>query len=242
MKQIALVTGGARGLGFETCRHLGRKGVRVILAARNKAQGENAAATLQAEGLDVVFQQLDVTNELQIQQLDQFVRREFGRLDILINNAGVLLDKAWPATEQTQGQESALLTELECLRKTMEVNVYGVFRLCQTFIPLMQEHGFGRIVNVSSLMGQLETMNGGYAAYRISKTALNAVTRVFAAELEGSNVLINSVSPGWVRTEMGGPGAPLSLEEGVDTIAWMAMQPDGTPSGGFFKNREKVRW
>jgi len=110
------------------------------------------------------------------------------------------------------------------------------------FIPLMEEDKFGRIVNVSSLMGQLKTMEADHAAYRISKAALNAVTRVFAAELEGTNVLINCASPGWVRTDMGGNEAPLSIEAGVDTLVWLATLPDNGPSGGFFRNRERIDW
>jgi NAD(P)-dependent dehydrogenase (short-subunit alcohol dehydrogenase family) len=230
--QVALVTGSNRGIGFEICRQLAKKEVRVILAARDAAKGRAAAAKLKSEGLDVDFAQLDVSDEASVKACLDVVRREYGRLDILVNNAGVMLDRG----------ESAFDERVEVLRETMETNVYGAFRMCQAFIPLMREGGHGRVVNISSGMGQLNEMNGGYPAYRISKTALNAITRIFADETQGTDIQVNSVCPGWVRTDMGGSGATLTPEQGADTATWLALQPKGAPTGSFFRERERIEW
>lgn len=231
-KRIAVVTGANKGIGFETVRHLSRAGVKVILTARDKARGEKASEALIREGMDVLFHQLDVTDGKSIKNLHEYVCREFGKLDILVNNAGVLLDR----------DKSGLDVDPDTVRKTMETNVYGPLVLCQTFIPQMRKNGYGRIVHVSSGMGQLSDMGAGYLAYRLSKTALNAVTRVIAEEVRGSNILVNSMSPGWTRTDMGGPNATRSPELGADTITWLATLPDGGPTGGFFMDRKPITW
>lgn len=234
-QKIALVTGGNRGLGLEVSRQLATLGITVILTARAVSKGNAVVEQLKQQGLTrVIFQPLDVTDAASIQQLGTIVRQQFGRLDILINNAGVFPD--------SHATISALNTDVEILRQAMETNVYGAFRLCQLFIPMMKEQHYGRIVNVSSGMGQLSEMNGGYPGYRISKTAMNAVTRIFADELQGVDILINSMCPGWVRTDMGGKEAPRSVEEGADTMVWLATLPTGGPSGGFFRDRKPIHW
>jgi NAD(P)-dependent dehydrogenase (short-subunit alcohol dehydrogenase family) len=236
MKKIAVVTGANRGLGFETCRQLAKQGIGVILTSRDEAKGKAAAEKLQAEKLDVKFHPLDVTSPDSIEHLAQFIRNEFGRLDILVNNAGIGLDFAG-------GLEGSILnTKIETLQKTIETNTYAPLWLCQALIPLMKGNNYGRVVNVSSGAGQLEDMRTGYPAYRISKTALNAVTRIIANELNGTNILVNAVCPGWVRTDMGGPNATRSLEEGVDTIVWLATLPDDGPTSGFFRDRQPIPW
>lgn len=231
-KRIAVVTGANKGIGFESVRHLSRVGVKVILTARDEARGEKASEVLMREGMDVLFHQLDVTDGKSIKNLHEYVLKEHGKLDILVNNAGVFLDR----------DESGSEVNPDTVRKTMETNVYGPLVLCQTFIPLMKKNGYGRIVNVSSGMGQLSDMGAGYLAYRLSKTALNAVTRVIAEEVRGSNILVNSMSPGWTRTDMGGPNATRGPELGADTIAWLATLPDGGPTGGFFMDRKSITW
>lgn len=232
---VAVVTGGNRGLGLETCRQLGAKGYRVVLTARREKEGQAAARTLQGEGLDVRFHPLDVTEDASILRLRDFIRDQFGRLDLLVNNAGV-----FPDPTPGSGRDSLFDARLDTVRRGFETNALGPLRLCQALIPLMQ--GRGRVVNVSSGMGQLTEMNGGSPGYRLSKTALNALTRILADELQGTGIKVNSVCPGWVRTQMGGPEATLSVEEGARGIVWAATLPDEGPSGGFFRHGQPIAW
>jgi len=233
MQKIALATGANRGLGFEVSRQLAKLGMQVILTSRDPEKGQKAAEQLRTEGLEVVYCPLDVTNPESIASLSQFIRDKFGRLDVLINNAGLMIDPP---------DISGFDAKVDTLRKTMETNVYGPLQLIQALVPLMKEHNYGRIVNVSSGMGQLTDMSGGYPAYRISKTSLNALTRIFADELKGTDILVNSMCPGWVKTDMGGPGATRTPEQGVDTMVWLATLPDDGPTGAFFRDREPIPW
>ena len=231
-KRIAVVTGGNRGIGFETCRQLAKQGIQVILTSRESAKGKAAAEKLQAEGLDVSYYSLDVTDADSVQRLAQFIKNEYGQLDILINNAGVLLDSS----------DSVLNTKFDTLHQTIDTNLYGPFLLCQALIPLMEKHKYGRIVNVSSGAGQLSDMNSGYPSYRISKTALNGLTRILGNELKDTNILVNSVCPGWVKTDMGGANASRTPAQGADTIVWLATLPDNGPTSGFFRDRQPIPW
>jgi NAD(P)-dependent dehydrogenase (short-subunit alcohol dehydrogenase family) len=235
MKKIAVVTGANRGLGFETCRQLAKKGYQVILACRDEKKGVEAAGILKKEDLDVVFQKLDVSKSEDIKTFAEFISEKFGRLDVLVNNAGVFLD-------DRDDSPTVMTAKVATIREAMETNVYGPLQLCQELVPLMVKNKYGRIVNLSSGMGQLDEMNGGYASYRLSKTAINAVTRIFSDEFSDKNILINSVCPGWVKTDMGGDGAQLEITDGVDTIVWLATQPDGSPSGQFFRERQRIPW
>ncbi len=230
-KKIALVSGANRGIGFEVCRQLAGRGFKVVLTARDQAKGKAACEQLKKHGLDVVFHQLDPTDARSIEDLAQYLEKEFGKLDVLVNNAGVLLPEDKAATDVAP----------DTVRKTLEINVVAVLALSQAMIPLMRKNG-GKIVNISSNLAALADMDGGYPAYRISKTALNALTRVLAAELAGSKIQVNSMSPGWVRTDMGGEGAPLSVEQGADTVTWLATLPDDGPTGGFFRERKPIPW
>ncbi len=232
---VAVVTGAYRGLGLETCRQLAAKRHTVILTARREREGRAAAERLRAEGLDVAFHLLDVTDEQSVAQLAAFVRDTFGRLDVLVNNAGI-----FPDPTPGSGREGVFDARLETVRRGLETNTLAPLRLCQALIPLMR--GRGRVVNVSSGMGQLSEMNGGCPGYRLSKTALNALTRILADELGGTGIKVNSVCPGWVRTDMGGPEATLSVEEGAAGILWAATLPDDGPTGGFFRNGEPIPW
>lgn len=235
--RIAVVTGANRGLGLETCRQLARRGLTVVLASRDAAKGEAAAARLRDDGQTVQFHPLDVTDPHSIHRLALYLKGEFGRVDILVNNAGVFLD---PLDSPDAAAASVLRADLETVRRSMETNVYGPLLLCQALVPLMQ--GRGRIVNLSSGMGQLSDMNGCCPGYRFSKVAINALTRSLADELRSTAIKINSVCPGWVRTDMGGSHANRSVEEGADTIVWLATLPDDGPSGGFFRDRKPIPW
>ncbi|BAZ22054.1 short-chain dehydrogenase/reductase SDR [Kalymmatonema gypsitolerans NIES-4073] len=234
-QKVAVVTGGNRGLGFEASRQLAKKGYQVVLTSRDGAKGKAAAEKLQAEGLNVIFHALDVTNDESSQKLADFLHEQFGKLDVLVNNAAIYIDS------QTGGN-SVFDAKIDTLRQTIETNVYGVLRVTQALIGLMQKQNYGRIVNVSSGAGQLTDMGSGVPTYRISKTALNALTRILANELQGKNILVNSVCPGWVKTDMGGPNAPRTPEQGVDTIVWLATLPDGGATGGFFRDRQPIDW
>lgn len=221
--RVALVTGGNRGIGFELCRQLKNKGLRVIMGARDIDKGRSAAEEL---GVDWIH--LDVTELRHIEH----VTGTIGRLDILINNAGI----------SPVGDQSVLNVGVEVMRQVMETNVYGALRLTQSVVPLMRKNGYGRIVNVSSGMGSLKNMTGGHPAYRLSKTSLNAMTRILASELRGTGILVNAVCPGWVKTDMGGPGADRDVVDSVDTILWLATLPADGPSGFFFRDRKMMPW
>jgi NAD(P)-dependent dehydrogenase (short-subunit alcohol dehydrogenase family) len=224
-------------LGFETCRQLARLGHQVILTARDPAKGEAAAAQLRGEGLDVRFHVLDVRDDAQVAALARFIETEHGRLDILVNNAGIIGD---PFDRPSWTAPKALETKLDTIRSTLETNAFGALRLIQALVPLMR--GRGRVVNVSSGMGQLSDMLGGFTAYRLSKTMLNALTRILAVELKGTDLKVNSVCPGWVRTDLGGPDARRPVEEGAAGIVWAATLPDDGPSGGFFRDGKPIPW
>lgn len=235
-KKVAVVTGANRGIGFETCRQLATRDIQVILTSRDPAKDRAAVEKLQAEGTEVIFHPLDVTNPESIELLAQFIQSRFGRLDILVNNAGIMLDPA----ENPEG--SLFNTKISTLQKTIETNTFGPLLLSQALIPLMKQHNYGRVVNVSSGAGQLDDMGTGYPSYRLSKTALNVVTRLLGNELEGTNILVNSVCPGWVRTDMGGMNASRSPAHGSETIVWLATLPDDGPTSGFFRDRQPIPW
>jgi NAD(P)-dependent dehydrogenase (short-subunit alcohol dehydrogenase family) len=231
--RIAVVTGGNKGIGFEICRQLARRAVNVVLTARDARRGRDAERRLQDEGLNVLFHPLDVTDAAQVDALRETMQREHGRCDILVNNAGISL--------RGSGR-SVLNTALEDFQVTLETNFYGPLRMCQALVPLMQKHRYGRVVNLSSGMGQLEDMEDGWAAYRVSKSALNALTRMVSSATADDGVLVNSVCPGWVRTDMGGPSASRGVRKGAETAVWLATLPDDGPTGGFFRDREAIPW
>ena len=232
---VAVITGAYRGLGLETARQLAAQGHRVVLTARREAEGRAAAERLAAASQDVRFAQLDVTAAESIRALRDMLKRDYGRIDVLVNNAGIFPDPS-PGSPAA----SIFEAELDTIRSAFETNTLAALRLCQQLIPLME--GRGCVVNVSSGMGQLSEMNGCCPGYRLSKTALNAVTRIFADELQGTDIRINSVCPGWVRTDMGGPDATLPVEEGAHGIVWAATLPADGPTGGFFRHGERIPW
>ena len=235
--RIAVVTGGNRGLGLETCRQLAQRNFEVILTARSTEKTMEAEQRLRNEGIKVVGHVLDVTDESAPWTLAEFIRQRFGRLDSLVNNAGVFGD---PYDTGNPELSSVFSADINAIRVAMETNTYGPLRLAQALVPLMQ--GTGCVVNVSSGMGQLSEMNGCCPAYRLSKTALNAVTRILSDELKATGIKVNSVCPGWVRTDMGGPAATRSVEEGAAGIVWAASLSENGPSGGFFRDGKPIPW
>jgi NAD(P)-dependent dehydrogenase (short-subunit alcohol dehydrogenase family) len=231
-RRVALVTGANRGIGYEICRQLAPMGIEVFLGARDPVTAEDAVARLSGDGLPVRPTTLDVTSEDSIRAAVARIDGEHGRLDILVNNAGIFVDK--------DGRAETI--DLDRVRRTMETNTYGPILLCQAALPLMKRQGSGRIVNLTSELGSLADMGGHYPAYRMSKTALNAYTRMLANELEGTGILVNSMCPGWGKTEMGGPDAIREIDESADTALWLATLPDDGPTGGFFKDRVPLPW
>ena len=228
---IVVVTGANRGIGFEMCRQLAARGARVVLTARKKAAGDVAIDKLAKEKLSAQFHTLDVTDGKSISALRNFLKDRYGRLDVLINNAGII----------AKGEDDALKVDLATVRATLETNTLGPLRLAQALAPLLKRSTSARIVNMSSGMGELGHNSGGHAAYRISKTALNAATAILAAELRGS-VAVNSVCPGWVKTDMGGPGANREVAEGADTAVWLALDAPQKLTGKFIRDREVIPW
>jgi NAD(P)-dependent dehydrogenase (short-subunit alcohol dehydrogenase family) len=229
---IAIVSGGNRGIGYETCKELARVGCQVVLTSRDVADGRNAVAKLDA-GNKIVFHKLDVTCHEEIEALRRWIVDTYGRLDILINNAGVYLDEG----------VSVFDVDEKTMRYTLEVNFYGAFHMCRAFVPLMRKNRYGRIVNVSSGYGAMSEMAGNVAAYRISKAALNALTLIMAHELRNEgNIKVNAVCPSWVRTEMGGAIAPVSPEAAARDIVHFATLDERASSGGFFRYRKLIPW
>jgi NAD(P)-dependent dehydrogenase (short-subunit alcohol dehydrogenase family) len=225
---IALVTGGNRGIGREVSRQLADLGHTVLLTARSLEAAETAAGEL---GGDVVPLRLDVTSEQDVAEAAAAVAERYGRLDALVNNAAISYD-TW---------QRAASADLGSVREAAETNLYGPWRLVQALLPLLRESAHPRIVNVSSEAASLTNMGGGTPAYNTTKVALNALTRMLAAELRGDAILVNAICPGWVATDMGGPGGrPVS--EGAAGIVWAATLPDDGPTGGFFRDGRPLPW
>jgi NAD(P)-dependent dehydrogenase (short-subunit alcohol dehydrogenase family) len=230
--RVALVTGANRGIGLEIASQLAGHGFTVVLGARDANSGKAAAGEV---GAAAVAELLDVTDAAGIERAMRSIDDRFGRLDVLVNNAGILIDEG----------KAASTVSLDLVTKTLETNLLGAWCLSQAVIPRMRRGGYGRIVNVSSGMGtldDLERSGGGWPAYRLSKAALDALTILLASELRAENILVNAACPGWVRTRMGGTEAPRSVEQGADTAVWLAMLPDGGPSGRLFQDRKPLDW
>jgi NAD(P)-dependent dehydrogenase (short-subunit alcohol dehydrogenase family) len=232
MPRVALVTGANRGLGLETARQLLDLGLRVVLAGRDQRAAERARDRIGGASSSVMAVRLDVTDTASIAAAARAIAKSWGVVDVLVNNAAVLLDE----------DAGVLSIAAEHFEETLRTNLLGAIEVCRIFVPAMAERGYGRVVNVSSGAGQLSTMSTYAPAYSISKSALNAFTRILAATYGARGVLANAVDPGWVRTDMGGPSAPRSVEEGADTIVWLATLPAGGPTGGFFRDRRPIEW
>lgn len=231
MSRLALVTGGNRGIGLAIARGLARQGDHVLLASRDPSKGEAAARQLAADG-QVTPVTLEVTDPASVAALTARIRAEFGRCDVLINNAAIYLDEGVPLLD----------ADLDDARAMFETNVLGPLQLCQTLVPLMLERGYGRVVNLSSGSGAFHEMSGLAPMYGVSKAALNAFSHTLAKQLRGANVKVNAMDPGWVRTDMGGWNATLSPDEGADTAIWLSNLPDDGPSGGYYRARQPIPW
>ena len=236
--KVAVVTGANKGIGLEVARQLARAGVIVILTARDEAKGKSAVDQLVAEGLEVYFHQLDVTNDVSVELFAKHMQEGIGRVDILVNNAGIFLESN---DDDFSVSKSILDIPLTVFWKEIDTNTFGALRMIRALRPVFSPEG--RIINVSSIMGQISSMDSGYGAYRMSKTALNVITRVLSDELsEGTDISINSVCPGWVKTDMGGSRALKTVEEGADTIVWLALYEGKSPTGKFFSDRSEIAW
>jgi NAD(P)-dependent dehydrogenase (short-subunit alcohol dehydrogenase family) len=236
-KRIAVVTGGNRGIGFEVCRQLGDAGWHVVLCARDASAGAEAVKELEETDLSVELRRVDVARGEHARSLGQYLFDTFGRVDLLVNNAGIMIE-----TSREHGRYSADVLEVspQTLMEIFNVNTLGAVRISQALAPLMGEGA--RIVNVSSGMGALNDMDGGWAGYRMSKTALNALTRIFHDRLSDRGILVNSVCPGWVSTGLGGPKAPVSPEEAASNIVWLGTSEEVTTGGGFYRDRVPIDW
>ena len=222
MSRVALVSGASRGIGAEIARELAaEQGFLVFAGARKQDDVERT------NGIEPI--ELDVAHQEMIDAARVRIEADVGRLDALVNNAGVYGDPVGAAEY-----------DLERAHEVLEVNTFGPWRMIEAFLPLLRQSSQPRIVNVSSGAGQLSDMNGGRAAYRVSKAGLNALTRTLASDERWLKV--NTMCPGWVRTDMGGPAAPKSVEEGADTAIWLATLPDDGPTGGFFRDRKPIPW
>jgi NAD(P)-dependent dehydrogenase (short-subunit alcohol dehydrogenase family) len=231
--RVALVTGANRGIGREIAAQLAAAGDTVILTARDRSKATAAAEalTVRDAGGAVVAHELDVTDSASAGALAGFVGERFGRLDVLVNNAAIHYD-----TQQLAGG-----ADLTIVREALETNLLGAWRVTQALLPLLRRSEHGRIVNVSSEGGSLTNMGGGIPAYRTSKAALNALTRMLAAELRADRILVNSVCPGWVATDMGGPGGR-PVQDGAVSIIWAVELPDDGPTGGFYRDGRSLPW
>lgn len=234
-KKIALITGASRGLGFAMSEKLAELGVKVIMVCRNKDSGKIAFSRLKEKNLDVILKIADIESIDDIKNLHKEISSEFSYLDILINNAGVNLENENITIESI---------DINTFQKVMDINLRGTILMCKYFIPLLKKSSSGRIINFSSGLGQLSfPRTGPYPSYSISKTAVNAVTKILADELKNTKIMVFSVDPGWVKTDMGGPAAPLSIEEGIDTPVWLATAPENElKSGYFYKERKIIEW
>ena len=241
-KKVALITGANKGLGLETARQLGKLGITVLIGARDHAKGDAAQAKLKADGVDARAIKLDVDSPADYAPLAARIEKDFGHLDILVNNAGVMNDS------RKANQTST--TSPELLRNTFETNFFSVVALTQTLLPLLRKSPSARIVNLSSILGSntlhatpgSPVYNAKTFAYDASKAALNSFTIHLAHELRNTGIKVNSAHPGWVKTDMGGEGAMLEIEEGAKTSVQLATLPENGPSGGYFHMGKPLPW
>ena len=243
MTKIALVTGSNKGIGFETVRQLAAQNIKVLIGARNEQEGKIAEEVLRGESLDVEFIKLDISDSQDIENAKAYIESEYGKLDILINNAAVFLDGEWFGNNVES-------VPMKTLRDTFDINYFGTVELTQALLPLIKKSDAGRIVNISSLSGSfgvhLDENHWLYQlkpyAYSASKTALNQFTVFLANALKETNVKVNAASPGWVKTSIGSDQAPLTPEEGAKTGVALALLDDNGPTGTFSQSGEVFPW
>ena len=237
--KIVLVTGANRGLGFETSKQLAELGFKVYMGCRDEKRGTDAVNSLLDQRHNVEFVKLDVTKTKDIRNFQDHLKKSKETLDVLINNAGVFLESVSPTDTTTS---SLFKVDPVIVLKSIETNTVGPFKLIQSLVPVMLEKGQGRVINISSGMGVLsEESTGHWPGYRMSKTALNGLTRIVHGEVGDKGISVNSVCPGWVRTDMGGEDAVLSADDAVKTIIWLSTM-DNPPSGKFFRDKKEISW
>jgi NAD(P)-dependent dehydrogenase (short-subunit alcohol dehydrogenase family) len=242
-RKVALISGANKGLGLETARQLGKLGYVVLIGSRDALRGELAARLLREEGIEAKVVKLDVNKQTDIDAAAAMVEAEFGKLDVLVNNAGVMIEKGW--TKNTTSE-----TTVENLRATFEANLFAVFALTKALLPMLKLSEAGRIVNVSSILGSVSlqatkgspTYSTKLFAYNASKAALNVLTISLAHELRGTKIKVNSAHPGWVKTDLGGDAAPMSVVDGAKTEVELATLGEDGPTGGFFHNGKEIAW
>jgi NAD(P)-dependent dehydrogenase (short-subunit alcohol dehydrogenase family) len=241
--KVALISGANKGLGLETGRQLGKLGYTVLLGSRDALKGEVAARLLREEGIDARVVKLDVVKQSDIDAAVAMIEGEFGKLDVLVNNAGVMHEKGW--TKNTTSE-----TTMENLRATFETNLFAVFAVTKAMLPLLKASEAGRVVNVSSILGSVSlqatkgspTYSTKLFAYNASKAALNVLTISLAHELRGTKMKVNSAHPGWVKTDLGGSAAPMSVVDGAKTEVELATLGEDGPTGGFFHDGKEIPW
>lgn len=229
--KIALVTGANKGIGNEIARQLAAKGFHVFIGARKVPEGKRAAEAIVKGGGAAEFVEIDVSDRASIERAAKAVASKVDHLDVLVNNAGIMLDSKGVAA-----------VDDDTFLATLTTNTHGPLRVTQAFLPLLLKSAQGTVVNLSSGLGQLSEMGETYPAYSISKTALNAVTRQFAAALREKGITVNSVCPGWVKTDMGGPNAPRTIQQGADTVTWLATEAPRDLTGQFLRDRKVIPW
>lgn len=230
-KKIAVVTGANRGMGKAVSEKLATLNYFVIMVGRHEKEINEAALTLSKNGLSVEAFVADVENEKDIQKLVNYISEKYGVLDVLINNAGIYIQEG----DIFSAKDSVMET-------TFQTNTMGPYRLMKGLIPIMKKHGYGRVVNVSSGLGSFDGFSSNCPAYSVSKVALNMLTKLFASEVDGTNVKVNAICPGWVKTDMGGPNASRSIEQGISGMIWAATLDDKGPNGGFFRDGSPIDW
>ncbi len=236
-RKIAVITGSHKGLGLAIARKLALlEDILVVITSRKESDGQATQQKLKTEGIEVDYHQLDVTDTDSVSQFIKWVTSAHGGVDILINNAGV-------NPSQVLEEASILTAKPETIMDTFSINTISALRMCQAVIPLMQQKGCGRIVNVSTEMASLQQIPQDFyppsPSYRISKVGLNTITTLLTKELKNTNILINNYSPGWMKTDIGGKDAPFTAEEGAETAVYLATLPDGGSQGGFFAEMRK---
>jgi NAD(P)-dependent dehydrogenase (short-subunit alcohol dehydrogenase family) len=232
-ERVALVSGGNRGLGLQIVRELAGQGIRVVLGSRSVERGRRAIELLGDLADLVAVRQLDVTDAASVAHLASWLGRRLGRCDVLVNNAAVLLE---------DDRDTAATIDLGLVRRTLETNVLGTWRLAQAVVPLMRAGRYGRIVNVSSDLASIAGIRCGLPAYRISKVAVNALTRMLSDEFAGHGILVNACCPGPARIDGRGDRGTVRLSVSADTAVWLATLPDDGPTGGFYRGRAQLDW
>ncbi len=231
-QRIVLITGANRGIGLEIARQLARRGFHVVIAARDEQKGRQAVKTIQAEGGKATFLSLDVSSSDSIRNAASQFSTIAAHLDVLINNAAIYPDQGL----------TILTLPRDRLAQTFQTNTFGPLEVTQAFLPYLRQATAARVINVSSSDGQLEGLSPDVPSYCLSKLALNGLTIMLAEALQADHIAVNSMCPGWVRTDMGGPNAPRSVEEGADTAVWLADETPQELTGKFFRNRQEIPW